>query len=231
MDNRNRSLVLFALQVFIEAAELFDEEHAFIDDCSRGKRADISVFGTLFELAADNVKSSVKFDAAGCLLRAFNEALHDARHARARGAAQNLRVYRNAAPAEQFESFLLRDDFQHAHREHALHLVLRKKQHADAVIAFTVQSDTCGCGGCFEKLMGNLRKDTDAVADLSGRVLARAVLKLFHDCQRVVQHLVIRMPVYIYDGSDPAGIVLCEKSLVIFTGPSGSFGIVHSILH
>ncbi len=207
MDNRDCGLVVFALQVFIEAAELFDEEHAFIDDCSRGKRADISVFGTLFELAADNVKSSVKFDAAGCLLRAFNEALHDARHARARGAAQNLRVYRNAAPAEQFESFLLRDDFQHAHREHALHLVLRKKQHADAVIAFTVQSDTCGCGGCFEKLMGNLRKDTDAVADLSGRISACSVIEAFHDLQSIIQNGIVLMSINVHDGADAARIV------------------------
>ncbi len=231
MDNRDCGLVVIALQVFIETAELFDKEHAFIDDCSRGKRADVGVLGALFELAADNIKSSVKFNAAGCLFRAFDEALHNARHARARRAAQDFRMYRNTAPAEQLETFLLRDDFQHTHREHALHLILRKKQHANAVITLAGQCDAGGGCGCFEKLMRNLRKNSDAVANLSGRVLARAVLEFLHNCQRVVQHLVIRMSVNIYDGSDPAGIVLCEKSLVIFTGPFGSFEIVHSILH
>ena len=56
--------------------------------------------------------------------------------------------------------------------------------------------------------MGNLRKNTDAVADLSGRVLSGAMFKLLDDMERVAERSVARVTVDIDDHADSARVVV-----------------------
>ena len=55
--------------------------------------------------------------------------------------------------------------------------------------------------------MRDLGENADAVADLSGRVLACAVFQLFHDMKGVIDHLVVLPSINIDDASDAAGIM------------------------
>ena len=56
--------------------------------------------------------------------------------------------------------------------------------------------------------MGDLEHDANAVAGLSGGVLAGAVLQLFHDFQSVVHGLVGFPALQVHHRTDAAGVVL-----------------------
>ena len=62
--------------------------------------------------------------------------------------------------------------------------------------------------------MADLGQNTNAVANLSGCVLAGAVLQLLNDMKCIVQNLIILMAVDIDNGSDSAGIVLFLQSFI-----------------
>ncbi len=62
--------------------------------------------------------------------------------------------------------------------------------------------------------MADLRQNADAVADLSGRVLAGAVFQLLHDMKRIVQNLIVLVAVDVDDGADSAGVMFLLQALV-----------------
>ncbi len=120
MHDGNGRLKIMILQIVIEFAQLHDQEHALVNNGSRGERADIGILTALFEFAADHVESAVEINALFHILRLLNEALHDAGHGILRKIAQNFRMHRHLSPAEELQSLLFRDDFQHPHRKGAL---------------------------------------------------------------------------------------------------------------
>ena len=63
--------------------------------------------------------------------------------------------------------------------------------------------------------MGYLRQYSYTIADLTGRVLTRAVLELLDDGQSVRQGPVILRSIDIYHSADTAGVVLFIELTVI----------------
>ena len=63
MHNGNGRMILFALQIIIEAAQLFHQKHALIDNRPGGQGTDISIIRRLLEFTPYDIKPAVKVDA------------------------------------------------------------------------------------------------------------------------------------------------------------------------
>ena len=61
--------------------------------------------------------------------------------------------------------------------------------------------------------MWDLHHQSDAVAGLAAGVLARAVLQLLHDLQRVIHRAVILLPFYADHGTDTARVVFERRPI------------------
>ncbi len=221
MHDGNRRLIILALQVLIEFAELPHEEHTFIDHRTGGKRTDIRILRALLKLAADDIEAPVEINSLCGILRTADKALAYVRHAVARRGSENVRIRRDIPPAEKLQSLLLRDDLQHAHRKRALQVILREEEHTNAVIALA--KCICVFNACLfhrlrEEAVAYLQQNSDAVADLPGRIFAGSVLKLFHDMKSIVENLVVFVPVDIDDDADSAGVVF-EGVVTIHNDP------------
>ena len=148
MHDRDGGLVIGATQIIVECTQLLDQKHTLINDRTGRKRANISIIGTLLIFAANYVQTAVEIQAARHMLRASQEALIDRRHRVQSHLAQDLRMRRNLTPAQELKAFLRRDHLQHPHRESALHLIGRQKDHTDAVVSGTAYRDPLLCR-CF----------------------------------------------------------------------------------
>ena len=208
MHERDGCLVVMILQIVIEPAQLHDEKHPLIYDGAGRERADIGILRALLELAPDDIEHPVKCQPLFDMLRLGYEALHDAGHGISGEVAEDLRVYGYRPPAEQCEMLLLQDDLKHTHGKGALERILRKEEHADAVFSLLSEPDALHCGCLLEEPVADLRQYAYAVADLTRCVLARAVLELFDDAQRIVKNLIVPVTVDIDDGAYTARVML-----------------------
>ena len=216
-DGRGIALVL---QVRIEFAKLIHQEHALVDDGAAGEGADVGVVVALLEHAAGDVEPAVEVDAAGDRLRARHEALADVGHAVAGALAEDVRVRGHVAPAEEVQPFLFGDDLERLFGAADQQRVLRKEEHAHAVIS-RIQTLNAG-NDLAEQLVGDLGEDAHAVAGIARGVLACAVSQPLDDLQRVVHRHVRTDALYADDRADAACIVLktgiVKSHLVCFHG-------------
>ena len=216
-DGRGIALVL---QVRIEFAKLIHQEHALVDDGAAGEGADVGVVVALLKHAAGDVEPAVEVDAAGDRLRARQEALADVGHAVAGALAEDFRVRGHVAPAEEVQPFLFGDDLERLFGAADQQRVLRKEEHAHAVIP-RIQTLNAG-NDLAEQLVGDLGEDAHAVAGIARGVLACAVSQPLDDLQRVVHRHVRADALYADDRADAACIVLktgiVESHLVCFHG-------------
>ena len=90
----------------------------------------------------------------------------------------------------------------------ALELILREKEHANAIFPLCAQGQPLLGGGLLEEFVADLRQNADAVAGLALGVLARAVLQMLHDLQRVVNGFVALAPLDVHHSADAAVVML-----------------------
>ena len=153
MHDSDGSPIVRILQVGVESPQLAHEEHALIYDRPRGQRTDIGVLGALLKFPPDNVQAAVKVDPLREGSRPADKALPDAGHAVLRRLSENFRAHRHIAPSEEGQTFLCRDDLQHAHRKGALHRILRQEEHADAVVSRCPDGDAALLRGFLKEIM------------------------------------------------------------------------------
>ena len=210
VHDRDRRFIILVLKVIVESSQLTNQEHPFVDNRPRRERADICILRGLLELSSHNVEPAVEVDAFLYALRPFDKALADAGHTVDSHFSKNLFMHRNFAPAKDFHALFLRDHLEHALGKSSAQCVLRKEEHADAIVAFLglrhFVDPGLTCRFC-EEFVGDLRQNADAVTHLTGGVLAGSVLQLLHNVQRVIQNLVVLPAVDIYNTSDAAGIM------------------------
>ena len=153
MHDSDGGPIVRILQIRVKSPQLAHEEHALIYDRPRGQRTDIGILGALLKFPPDNVQAAVKVDPLREGSRPADKALPDAGHAVLRRLSENFRAHRHIAPSEEGQTFLCRDDLQHAHRKGALHRILRQEEHADAVVSRCPDSDAALLRGFLKEIM------------------------------------------------------------------------------
>ena len=102
VDDSDRGPKTLILQIREEPSQLAHQKHALVDNGSRGQRADIGVIlPALFELPPHDIEKAVEPDPLQRMLRLFDKALVNARHAAFRPLPEDLRVYRHLAPSQK----------------------------------------------------------------------------------------------------------------------------------
>ena len=201
-------LIVRVLQVGIELAQLADEEHTLVDHGAAGTGDHIGVVVGLLKLPAGDVESAVKVQSSGQVAGALHKALLDVGHAGQRLLPQSVRLNGHLAPAEELHALLLHDDLEHLLRLVAAQGVLWEEEHTDAVVPLAAEMDALLLRHAGEEAVRDLQQNADAVAGLPRRVLAGAVLQLFHDLQRVVHGGVGLAPLDVHHAANAAGVVL-----------------------
>ena len=194
------------LQIAVEFPQLIDKEHPLVHYGAGRHGADIGILRALLKFTPYYVQSSVELNAFLYVSRLSDETLPDGRHALHRPLSENLRAYRHLSPSKERKLCLGDDHFHHPHGKHSLHGISGKKQHTDTVFTFFSQHDLLFCGSRPEESMRDLSQDSDAVTDLSGRILAGAMIQLLNDMESIIQDSVFFCPVYIDDRTDAAGV-------------------------
>ena len=216
MNGGNGTGIIRVAQVGIERAELTDKEHSLVDNGARRERRNIGVVVALLEHPADKIQPSVKIKSPVHALRSAEKALHYIGHTFPCAFAEDIALNRYIAPAEEGNTLLCRDYFEHFLRLTALQRVLREEEHSDAVIAFAADYDPQLRRLLCEKCVRYLGEYADSVAGLAVGVFSCAVLELFNYRKRAVNCFAALFSVYADNGADTAGImfgIFCEKSL------------------
>ena len=185
VHNSDGGRIVRALQIREKGSQLAHQEHALIHNGPAGQGHHVGIVAGLLKHPPCNIQLSVKIDALGRGGRLFHKALHDIGHAFHRTLSQHRGHAGNLTPAEEGESLLFHDDLEHLLRLIPLQFILGEEEHADAVFPLSAKLNSQRLCHLPEKVMGDLRQDTHAVAGLSFRILSCAVLQIFHDLQRI----------------------------------------------
>ena len=230
VDQGDGALVVPVLEVGVEPAQLVDQEHALVDDGPAGQGGHIGALAPrLLEHPPGHIELPVKIQPPAHAGRPLHKPLLDAGHLGQGLVAQDGGLHGHGAPAQELHALLLHDDLEHLLGLAPLQGVLGEEEHAHAVVPLLPQGEAQVPHGLGEEGVGDLDQDAHAVAGLALGVLARPVLQLFHDLQRVVHRLVGLAAVDVHHRADAAGIVL--KGRVVEAPPHAalSSGFQHVV--
>ena len=123
----------------------------------------------------------------------------------------------HVAPAQHRDALRGRELIEYAADVLYADLVLRQKEHPDAIVAGLAEGDAFLPRPCGEEFVGKPGHDAHAVAGGAEGVAARAVGQALHDGQRLIHGAVRGPAAQIDDRADAAGFVL-------------QFGVVERVL-
>ena len=200
MDERERALERRVAQVGIEARELRRGQHPLVDERPRGEARDdeLRPGGELGD-APDDVQLPLERVALEALGR--HDELADARHRRARGAADVRVVDGDVAPADEPLALLLDGGLDR--------LAAVSEARPDAVRARRRKARDLAA----EERVRDLDEDARAVARVLVRPGSAPVLEVRERDERPLDRLVARNGVQARDEGDAAGVVL-ERGVV-----------------
>ena len=112
------------------------------------------------------------------------------------------------APAQKRQTLFFADDLKQLFGLIALQLILREKEHANAVFTLFPQGDAQLGRNLLKEFVADLCQNAYAVAGLALSVLACAVLKMLHDLQCIVNGLVALAALDVHDRTDAAVVML-----------------------
>ena len=207
MYHCNGRLVILALKITKEGAELSYQEHTFVYDGTAVHGNHVSIVITLFKFTTCDVKHTVKGKALFHILRLLNECLHDARHALFRFMTENLRENRNCTPSQKLQSLFFHDDLEHLLCLGTFDLLLREKELGYTVFSLSTNVKALFFTDLLKKFMGNLKKDTDTIAGFSFCILTSTMLKILYDLKSIGNCIMCFLSFYINNGSDTAVIM------------------------
>ena len=137
---------------------------------------------------------------------------------------QNFGTNRYLPPAQKGQALFFADDLKQLFGLVAAQLLLREKEHADAVFPLIAQRDAAGIGGFLEELVADLQQNAHAVAGLALGVLTCTMLQMLHDLQSVIQRLVALAALDVHHRADAAVVVL--KAGIVQPGGGCALGKV-----
>ena len=162
----------------------------------------------MLKFSSADIELSVEIDSSFYIRRPFYETLTDVRHAIPCHVSEDFRMNRNVSPTKKFHSAFFTDHFKHSFCKGSLKLILWKKEHSYSVVSCVLKLHSAASCSLGKKSVGNLKKDSYTVSNLSAGILSCTVLQLLNNTKCVVKGLYISMSVYIYYCSDTAGIAL-----------------------
>ena len=183
MHQSNSRFIIRILKIREKCAKLTNQKHTLVNNGTAAHRTYIGVIIALLKLPAGNVQLAVKFQAFFHVIRFFHKCLHNIWHTFSGFMSKNLRNYGNLSPAKELQSFLFYDDFEHFLRLCTFDLVLREKELADSVFSFLSDFNSLFFTSLLEKLMGNLKKDTNTITGFSFCIFSCTVLQILYDPQ------------------------------------------------
>ena len=181
MNHGNSRLIIRTLKVQEKCTKLSYQKHTFIDNGTAAHRTYVGVVIALLKLTTGNVQLTVKSNSFFQVVRLFDKCLHNIRHAFFCLMSKNLWHYRNLSPAKEFQSLFFHDDLKHFLCLRTFDLMLRKKELANSIFSFLSNLDSLFFTCFFEKLMGNLKKDTNAVTGFSLCVLTGTMFQILYN--------------------------------------------------
>ena len=208
VNHGDGGLVVRALEIRVEPAQLIHQEHALVDDGAAGQGDHVGVVVGLLEHPPGHIELPVEGQAGLHPPGPGHEGLLDEGHPVPGLPAQNFRADGHRPPAQEGHALLGHDHLEHLLGLAPLQGVLGEEEHAHAVVPGPGQGKARLLRRLGEKAVGELHQDAHAVAGLPLGVLARPVLQLLHDFQRVVHRPVAGPAVYVHHGADAAGVVL-----------------------
>ena len=208
MDQSNGALTVRVSEIGVELPQLAHQEHAFVNDGPAGEGGDVGVDVGLFKGPPGHIKLPVEVQALRAVRRTLHEALADPGHTVQGLLPQHLGMHRHIPPAKKLHTLLGHDDFQHFLRLGPFELILWEKEHAHAIVLVLPQGNIQILCCASHQLMGDLEQQANAVAGLSGGILARPMLQLFHDFQGLVHGVIGFAALDVHHRADAAGVVL-----------------------
>ena len=202
--NTDCRMVIRTIQIGVEQPQLFNQEHALIDDGTAGTGYHIGIRIALFKYHSGNVKLPVKCQPLFTVCRFFDKCLHDVRHAGKCFLSQNGRIHWHLSPAQQFQIFFLQNRFEGFHSSFVFFLGLREEEHSDSVLPFSANLHTHFFGNLGKISVGDLQQNADAVTSLSFCILSGTMFQCFNNAQCTVNHLPVCFAAHIYHGTNSA---------------------------
>ena len=220
MYHCNGRFIIRALQISEESTKLSYQEHTFVYNSTAAHGNNIGIIITLFKLTAGNIEHTVKRKTFFHILRFLDKSLHDTWHALSCLMSKHLRKYRYRTPSEKLKAFFFYDDLEHLLCLGTFDLMLWEKELGHPVFSFTTDVKALFLTDFFEKFMGDLKKDADAIAGLSFCILTCTMLQILYDLKSIGNGVMGFLSFYIDNGSDTAVIMFefraVETLLLIF---------------
>ena len=203
-------------KVQVETAHLGSNKHALVHDGTCAERAHIEDMalqrmlgiGCLFHHTAAYVQTALKRFAALNVFGATYECLQDGRHTGACGGTQIVGIDGNLAPKQQGQTSLRTTFFENALGNLYATLVLGKKEHSHAVVAFVGKKVTVLLRFLAEEVMRNLEQDTGTIARIVLQTLTTAMLQIDKDRKGIVDHLMRAHTLQVCQRANTARIML-----------------------
>ena len=207
MYHCNGRFVILALKISEESTELSYQEHTFVYNGTAAHGNYVSIIITLFKLTAGNVKHTVKGKAFFHVFRFLDECLHDAWHTLSCLMSKNLREYRHCTPSKKLQAFFFHDDLEHLLCLGTFDLMLWEKELGYTIFSLASDLKALFLTDFFEEFMGDLEKDTDAIAGFSFCIFTCTMLQILYDLKSICNSIMCFLSFYINNGSDTAVIM------------------------
>ena len=122
--------------------------------------------------------------------------------------SQNRRIVWHLSPTEEFQAFLLHNDFKHFLCLVFLQFILWEKEHSDTVFSFLSDGNAKRLCDLLKKFVRNLRQNSDTVTGFTFCILSCTMLQIFHDLKCIFHCLMTFYALNIDAGSDATIIML-----------------------
>ena len=224
MDERQRGFVARVQEIAVVRRELARENHALVDKRA-GRHRNRVVFGDFpvterIDLVGDdlahNVEPALEFILAGEARRTADENLLHDRLDRPHAFAESRIVDRHVAPAEHGQTFGRDDVFDDLPHLPARLGGARHEELTDRVVARLGEGEAELCALRREKLMGDLRQNSAAVAKRRIGADSAAMVEIDQDLQPLFEDVVRLEVPHVGHEADAAGIVLIARVVEAF---------------
>ena len=164
----------------------------------------------MFGPLPDDIELSFEGDFAHPALAADEDLLNIGLRG-ARDASDGIDVQRGIAPSENFQAFFADNPFEHAFDEQARRMLHGQKDQTGAVFAGGGQGEAFFGAFAREKSVGDLNKESGAVAGLRIAATGSAVRQIDEDLDALGNDIVRFVAVDVHHEANPAGIAFVGR--------------------
>ena len=207
-------------EVAVEVADLMREQHALVDQGPAGEGGDVEIgqarkaapfrlhVQRVQHLLADRQQLTLERVLISRIGAARDHRLRNPRHRRLRRDAEQSRIDRHLAPADQLLPFHPHEPFEALDRSGAAGLVARQEAHRHRIIAGRRQAQLLRIRPGPEQGIRDLDQAAGAVAKRRVRTHAAAMIEIGEDVETVRDDRVGALTLHMRDEAHAAGIPL-----------------------